>query len=38
VPRWLYLWPLNLVAAGYLVFGAIFLFMRNRSPRQNQKS
>jgi protein-S-isoprenylcysteine O-methyltransferase Ste14 len=38
MPRWLYLWPLNLVAAGYLVFGAIFLFMRKRSRGKTRKA
>ena len=38
MPRWLYLWPLNLVAGGYLVFGAIFLFMRKRSRGKTRKA
>jgi protein-S-isoprenylcysteine O-methyltransferase Ste14 len=36
--RWLYLLPLNLVAAGYLAFGAIFLFMRKRSRGKTRKA
>ena len=38
MPRWLYLWPLNFVAAGYLAFGAIFLFMRKRSRGKTRKA
>jgi protein-S-isoprenylcysteine O-methyltransferase Ste14 len=38
VPRWLYLWPLNFIAANYLAFGAIFLFMRQRSRGQTRKA
>jgi protein-S-isoprenylcysteine O-methyltransferase Ste14 len=38
MPRWLYLLPLNLVAAGYLAFGAIFLFMRQRSRGKTRKA
>jgi protein-S-isoprenylcysteine O-methyltransferase Ste14 len=38
MPRWLYLWPLNLVAAGYFAFGAIFLFMRKRSRGKTRKA
>jgi protein-S-isoprenylcysteine O-methyltransferase Ste14 len=38
VPRWLYLWPLNFVAANYLAFGAIFLLMRQQSRGQTRKT
>jgi len=38
MPPWLYLWPLNLVAADYLAFGAIFLFMRKRSRGKTRKA
>ena len=38
MPRWLYLWPLNFVAAGYLAFGAILLFMRKRSRGKTRKA
>src|SRR5882724_108757 len=38
MPRWLYLWPLYFVAAGYLAFGAIFLFMRKRSRDKTRKA
>jgi hypothetical protein len=38
MPRWLYFWPLNFVAAGYLAFGAIFLFMRKRSHGKTRKA
>ncbi|PYM03177.1 MAG: hypothetical protein DMF19_00390 [Verrucomicrobia bacterium] len=38
MPRWLYLLPLNFVGAGYLAFGAIFLFMRKRSRGKTRKA
>src|SRR5207237_9267587 len=38
MPPWLYLWPLNLVAADYLAFGAIFLLMRKRSRGKTRKA
>jgi protein-S-isoprenylcysteine O-methyltransferase Ste14 len=38
MPRWLYLWPLHFVEIGYIVFGAIFLFMRNRSRGKTRKA
>jgi protein-S-isoprenylcysteine O-methyltransferase Ste14 len=38
MPRWLYLWPLLFVDAGYLIFGAIFLFMRKRSRGKTRKA
>src|SRR5438105_14320526 len=31
MPRWLYLWPLNFVILGFVVFGAIFLLLAKRS-------
>jgi protein-S-isoprenylcysteine O-methyltransferase Ste14 len=38
MPRWLYLLPLNLVGAGYLAFGAIFLLMPKRSRGKTRKA
>jgi protein-S-isoprenylcysteine O-methyltransferase Ste14 len=38
MPHWLYLWPLNFVASGYLAFGVIFLFMRTRSRGKTRKA
>ena len=38
MPPWLYLWPRNFVAAGFLVFGTIFLFMRKRSRGKTRKA
>ena len=31
MPRWLYLWPLNFVIVGFVVFAAIFLLMAKRA-------
>ena len=38
MPRWLYLWPLNFVIVGFVVFGAIFLLMANRSRDKTRKA
>jgi protein-S-isoprenylcysteine O-methyltransferase Ste14 len=38
MPRWLYLWPLNFVIVGFVVFGAIFLFMAKRSRDKTRKA
>jgi len=38
MPRWLYLWPLNFVIAGFVVFGAIFLLMAKRSRDKTRKA
>jgi protein-S-isoprenylcysteine O-methyltransferase Ste14 len=38
MPRWLYIWPLNFVIAGFVVFGAIFLLMAKRSRDKTRKA
>jgi protein-S-isoprenylcysteine O-methyltransferase Ste14 len=38
MPRWLYLWPLNFVIVGFVVFGAIFLLMAKRSRDKTRKA
>ncbi|PYL49077.1 MAG: hypothetical protein DMF40_02985, partial [Verrucomicrobia bacterium] len=38
MPRWLYLWPLNFVIAGFVVFGAIFFFMAKRSRDKTRRA
>jgi len=38
MPRWLYLWPLNFVIAGFVVFGAIFFFMARRSRDKTRRA
>src|SRR5881398_865716 len=38
MPHWLYLWPLNFVIAGFVVFGAIFFFMAKRSRDKTRKA
>jgi len=38
MPRWLYLWPLNFVIVGFVVFGAIFLLMAKRSRDKTTKA
>ena len=38
MPRWLYLWPLNFVIAGFLVFAAIFLLLPKRSRAKTKKA
>jgi protein-S-isoprenylcysteine O-methyltransferase Ste14 len=37
MPRWLYLWPLNFVIVGFVVFGAIFLLAK-RSHDKTRKA
>lgn len=36
--RWLYLWPLNFVIVGFVVFGAIFILMPKRSRDKTRKA
>jgi len=38
MPHWLYLWPLNFVIAGFVVFGAIFFFMARRSRDKTRRA
>src|SRR5205814_3243385 len=38
MPRWLYLWPLNFVIVGFVVFASIFFPHGKAIARQNQKS
>src|SRR5207248_5343047 len=38
MPRWLYLWPLNFVIVGFVVFAAIFLLMAKRSRDKTRKA
>jgi protein-S-isoprenylcysteine O-methyltransferase Ste14 len=38
MPRWLYLWPLNFVIVGFVVFGAIFLLTAKRSRDNTRKA
>ena len=38
MPRWLYIWPLNFVIVGFVVFGAIFLLMAKRSRDKTRKA
>jgi protein-S-isoprenylcysteine O-methyltransferase Ste14 len=38
MPHWLYLWPLNFVIVGFVVFGAIFLFIPKRSRDKTRKA
>ena len=38
MPHWLYLWPLNFVIVGFVVFGAIFLLMAKRSRDKTRKA
>ena len=38
MPRWLYLWPLNLLIVGFVVFGAIFLLRAKRSRDKTRKA
>ncbi len=38
MPRWLYLWPLNFVIVGFIVFSAIFLLMVKRSGDKTTKA
>ena len=38
MPRWLYLWPLNFVIVGFVVFGAIFILMPKRSRDKTRKA
>jgi protein-S-isoprenylcysteine O-methyltransferase Ste14 len=38
MPRWLYLWPLNFVIVGFVVFAAIFLLMAKRSHDKTRKA
>jgi protein-S-isoprenylcysteine O-methyltransferase Ste14 len=38
MPHWLYLWPLNFVIAGFVVFGAIFFFMAKRSRDKTRRA
>jgi len=38
MPRWLYLYSLNFVIAGFVVFGAIFLLMAKRSRDKTRKA
>jgi protein-S-isoprenylcysteine O-methyltransferase Ste14 len=38
MPRWLYLWPLNFVIVGFVVFCAIFLLMVKRSRDETRKA
>ena len=38
MPRWLYLWPLNFVIVGFLVFAAIFLLMAKQSRDKTRKA
>ena len=38
MPRWLYLWPLDFVIVGFVVFGAIFLLRAKRSRDKTRKA
>jgi protein-S-isoprenylcysteine O-methyltransferase Ste14 len=38
MPRWLYIWPLNFVIVGFVVFGAIFFLMAKRSRDKTRKA
>jgi len=38
MPRWLYLWPLNFVVGGFVVFAAIFFLMAKRSRDKTRKA
>ena len=38
MPRWLYLWPLNFVIVGFVVFASIFLLMAKRSRDKTRKA
>jgi protein-S-isoprenylcysteine O-methyltransferase Ste14 len=38
MPRWLYLWPLNFVIVGFVVFAAIFVLMAKRSRDKTRKA
>ena len=38
MPHWLYVWPLNFVIAGFVVFGAIFFFMARRSRDKTRRA
>ena len=38
MPHWLYLWPLNFVIVGFVVFGAIFLLRAKRSRDKTRKA
>ena len=38
MPRWLYLWPLNFVLVGFVVFAAIFFLMAKRSRDKTRKA
>jgi Putative protein-S-isoprenylcysteine methyltransferase len=38
MPHWLYLWPLDFVIVGFVVFGAIFLLRAKRSRDKTRKA
>ena len=38
MPHWLYLWPLDFVIVGFVVFGAIFLLREKRSRDKTRKA
>jgi protein-S-isoprenylcysteine O-methyltransferase Ste14 len=38
MPHWLYLWPLDFVIVGFVVFGAIFLLRARRSRDKTRKA
>jgi protein-S-isoprenylcysteine O-methyltransferase Ste14 len=38
MPNWLYLWPLDFVIVGFVVFGAIFLLRAKRSRDKTRKA
>src|SRR5205823_11264416 len=38
MPHWLYLWPLDIVIVGFVVFGAIFLLRAKRSRDKTRKA
>jgi len=38
MPCWLYIWPLNFVIVGFVVFGAIFFLMAKRSRDKTRKA